>query len=315
MTLLYSFFKLIRWPNLVFITLTQFLFFFCIAVPVTAESIHPTREMILLFYVLCLSSVLIAAGGYIINDYFDLNIDLVNKPERMVVDKAISRRWAIFFHFVLSMSGILLGFYIGLQNGNWIIGFANIVAVVVLWFYSTYYKKRLLSGNLMISALTGWVVMVVYVHVAFHPAGDFFHTPSPDSAQKFLRLAFLYTAFAFIITLVREVVKDIEDIEGDRKYGCRTVPIVWGVDFAKIFAQTWLLILVVLLGVVVFYILNFKMWVSSFYSFFFVLLPSVYAFLQLRKALGTSDFSKISGLIKLIMLAGILSMVLYKYFG
>ena len=315
MTLLLSFLKLIRWPNLVFIALTQFLFFFCIAAPVTAESLHPTREMILLFYVLCLSSVLIAAGGYIINDYFDLNIDLVNKPERMVVDRSISRRWAIFFHFVLSMSGILLGFYIGLQNGNWLIGFANIVAVVVLWFYSTYYKKRLLSGNLMISALTAWVVLVVYIHVAFHPPGNGFHTPDAATFQKLLRLAFLYTAFAFIISLVREVVKDIEDIEGDRKYGCRTVPIVWGVDFAKIFAQTWLFILIALLGVVLFYILQLQLWVPVLYSFLLVFMPSVYAFFQLRKAVHTLDFSKLSRLIKLIMLAGILSMVLYKFFG
>jgi len=310
-----QFFKLIRWPNLLFIALTQYLFFYAVAIPVFDSSLFITRETRILFYILSFSSVLIAAGGYIINDYFDLNIDLVNKPERMVVDRSISRRWAIFFHFVLSMSGILLGFYIGLQNGNWLIGFANIVAVVVLWFYSTYYKKRLLSGNLMISALTAWVVLVVYIHVAFHPPGDGFHTPDAATAQKFLRLAFLYTAFAFIISLVREVVKDIEDIEGDRKYGCRTVPIVWGVDFAKIFAQTWLFILIALLGVVVFYILQLKLWVPAIYAFLFVFAPSVYAFFQLRKAVKTTDFTRLSRLIKLVMLAGILSMVLYKFFG
>jgi 4-hydroxybenzoate polyprenyltransferase len=315
MSLLLSFFRLIRWPNLLFIALTQCLFFFCVAVPVTAESLHPTRELHLLFYVLCVSSVLIAAAGYIINDYFDLNIDLVNKPDRMVVDRKISRRWAIFLHLIFSMTGILMGFYIGLQNGNWLIGISNIVAVLVLWFYSTYYKKRLLSGNLMISALTAWVVLVVYIHVSFHLPGDGFHQPSPESSMKLLRLAFLYAAFAFIITLVREVVKDIEDIEGDRKYGCRTVPIVWGIDFAKIFAKTWLIILILLLTIVFVYILKMNMWIPAFYNLLLVMVPSSYAFLLLRKSQTTAQFAKISRLIKMVMLTGILSMILYKYFG
>jgi len=315
MSNLLSFFRLIRWPNLLFITLTQCLFFYCVAVPVIAESAHPTRELNLLFYVLCASSVLIAAAGYIINDYFDLNIDLVNKPDRMVVDRMISRRWAILFHLILSMTGILMGFYIGLQNGNWLIGFSNIGAVLLLWFYSTYYKKRLLSGNLMISALTAWVVLVVYVHVSFHPSGDHFHQLSAQSAQKLLRLTFLYSAFAFIITLVREVVKDIEDIEGDRRYGCRTVPIVWGIDFAKIFAQTWFLILIVLLAGVFVYILQLKLWVPAFYNMLFVIVPSLYAYLLLRKSRLTSDYTRLSRLIKIVMLTGILSMMLYKYFG
>lgn len=315
MSLFFSFLRLIRWPNLLFIALTQCLFFYCIAVPVISESIHITRELHLLFYILCASSVLIAAAGYIINDYFDLNIDLVNKPKRMVVDRMISRRWAIFFHLILSMTGILMGFYIGLQNGNWLIGFSNFAAVLVLWFYSTYYKKRLLSGNLMISALTAWVVLVVYLHVSSYPAGDLIHQPSAESAQKFLRLTFLYSAFAFIITLIREVVKDIEDIEGDRKYGCRTVPIVWGIDFAKIFSQTWLLILIVLLGGVFVYLFQLKMWVPAGYNLITVLVPSWYAFFQLRKSRITSDYTRVSRLIKIVMLAGILSMLLYKYFG
>jgi 4-hydroxybenzoate polyprenyltransferase len=310
-----SFFKLIRWPNILFIALTQCLFYYCIAVPVTELVQHVSREQSILFYILCISSVLIAAAGYIINDYFDLNIDLVNKPDRMVVDRQISRRWAIFFHFVFSMTGILLGFYIGLQNGNWLIGLSNIFAVLLLWFYSTVYKKRLLTGNLLISLLTAWTIGVVYVHVAYYHSGDRFHQVPVELSQKFIRLTLLYASFAFIITLVREIVKDLEDMEGDRKYGCRTMPIIWGVDFSKIFAQVWLLILTVLLIIVLLYILQYRMWVPAVYNLFILILPSLLLLQRMRRSGTVADFARLSNWIKSLMLAGILSMVLFKFFG
>src|SRR5450432_3077132 len=109
MKLLGAFFRLIRWPNLVFITLTQFLFYFTIIIPgfKSSDFINTLRPSY--FYLLSLSCILIAAAGYIINDYFDLNIDRVNKPEKLVVEKLIKRRWAIVWHWVLSGLGILLG--------------------------------------------------------------------------------------------------------------------------------------------------------------------------------------------------------------
>ena len=315
MNALKDFLLLVRWKNLLFIALTQLLFFYGVAHPVLAGTQHLTRELNLLFWVLCISSVLIAAAGYIINDYFDLNIDLVNKPTRMVVDKGVSRRWAIFLHFVFSVTGILMGFYIGLQNGNWLIGIANTACVLVLWFYSTTFKKRLLVGNILISILTGWVVLVVYFFVVFHQPQNWFERIPVESLQKFLRLALLYSSFAFIITLVREVVKDIEDIEGDRKYGCRTMPIVWGTDFARVFAATWLVILLVLLLVVFFYILQFRMWVPAFYNLLMVLVPAAYCFYLLTKAKATTDYTYLSRWIKGVIFTGILSMLLFKIFG
>ena len=288
-----DFLRLVRWPNLLFIALTQILFFFGVAEPVLEGTDYLTRELYLLFWVLCASSVLIAAAGYIINDYFDLNIDLVNKPGRMVVDKSISRRWAIFLHLVFSVAGILLGFYIGLQNGNWFIGFANTIVVFVLWFYSTSFKKRLLIGNILISLLTGWTVLIVYFFLIFHRADILNHPLPADLIQKLLRLALLYTAFAFIITLIREVVKDIEDIEGDRRYGCRTMPIVWGTDFARFFAGTWQVFLLALLLVVLFYILQFQMWVPALYNLLLVVVPAAHCLRLLIRARATADYTRL----------------------
>ena len=310
-----DFFKLIRWPNLVFIALTQILFFYCVVQPVLyGDELHMPREYSVLFFILCLSSVFIAAAGYVINDYFDLNIDLVNKPERMVVDRSISRRWAIFFHMLFSFAGVLMGFYIGLQNGNWIIGFANTGCVFLLWFYSTTFKKKLLSGNIIISILTAWVVFVVYL-LTIHQQLDLLHMINNGSQQKLLRLAILYASFAFIITLIREVIKDIEDMEGDAKYGCKTMPIVWGVDFSKVFATIWLVILLVLLIIVLFYVLQFRMWIAAAYCLFLIVLPTAYSLNRLLKANTTKDFALLSKWIKAVIFTGILSMILFKFFA
>jgi 4-hydroxybenzoate polyprenyltransferase len=315
MKALTGFFTLIRWRNLLFILLTQVLFFYGVVEPVLFGGEYMPREFRILFYLLCIASILIAAGGYIINDYFDLNIDLVNKPERMVVDKIIKRRWAIFFHMFFSMAGILISFYIGLQSNNWFIGFANTICVMVLWFYSTTFKKKLLSGNILISLLTAWTVLVVYFFVSTYMGGVFSMQASTTAAQKLLRLALLYTSFAFIITLIREVIKDVEDMEGDRKYGARTMPIAWGVEFSKVFVMIWLMILLVLLLIVLFYILQFSMWVHAAYNAVLIIAPSFYVLRLLFKSKTTADFTRLSGLVKFIIFTGILSMVLFKFFG
>lgn len=315
MSAMLGFLKLVRWPNLLFILLTQVLFFYGVVEPVLFNGIYMPREFRILFYLLCLASILIAAAGYIINDYFDLNIDLVNKPSRMVVDKTVSRRWAIFLHMFFSMAGILISFYIGLQSNNWFIGFANIVCVVVLWFYSTTFKKKLLSGNILISMLTAWTVLVVYFFAHNYMGGLFREQTTEAASHKLLRLALLYTSFAFIITLIREVVKDVEDMEGDRKYGCRTMPIVWGVEFSKVFVSIWMIILLALLLIVLFYILQFSMWVPAAYNFLLIIVPAAYALFLLMKSKTSLEFGRLSTWIKVVIFTGILSMILFKFFG
>src|SRR6201991_1145837 len=161
-----AFFRLIRWPNLVFIFLTQWLFYYLILLPSFAPIPGFSFTLLLspgLFYLLSLSSVLIAAAGYIINDYFDLNIDRVNKPDRLVVEKIIKRRWTIIWHWILSTLGVLLGFYVSWKLRNPVVGLGNLGCVILLWFYSTTFKRKLLIGNVIISLLTAWVILVLYV--------------------------------------------------------------------------------------------------------------------------------------------------------
>jgi 4-hydroxybenzoate polyprenyltransferase len=312
---LLQFFRLIRWQNLLFIALTQYLFFFAIAEPVLDDYISFTRETYILFYVLCFSSVLIAAAGYIINDYFDLNIDTINKPEKLVVDHGIGRRWVMFFHFVFSMAGILMGFYIGLQNGNWFIGMAHSGVAILLWIYSTSLKKRAVIGNTLIALLTSWTLLVVYYFIVFNEQDGQGGSLYLLAVQKLFRIVILYAAFAFIISFIREIVKDMEDMDGDRRYGCKTMPIIWGIEVTKLVVSIFMILLLGLMLLAFIYILQLHMWLPGLYHALLILLPSIYTFKLLQKAKQTSDFSRLSIWIKMIMLSGILSMVLFRIFA
>jgi 4-hydroxybenzoate polyprenyltransferase len=310
-----AFFRLVRWPNLVFIFLTQALFYYFVLLPSFGGelafdgsnlTVHPALRPAL-FYLLTSSSILIAAAGYIINDYFDLNIDRVNKPDRLVVEKLIKRRWTIVWHWVLSGVGVLLGLYVSWKVRNPLVGLANLSCVFLLWFYSTTFKRKLLIGNILISVLTAWVILVLYV-CEFKLPGLADATYEHIVARIF-KFAIVYSGFAFIISLIREVVKDIEDMEGDARYGCRTMPIVWGVNVAKVFAATWLVVLFGALVVIEFYVLQRIQWFIAAYSVLFLDLPLLWVLRKLYSAQTKADYRLLSGVIKGIMLAGILSMV------
>src|SRR4028118_1652607 len=133
MKLLGAFLRLIRWPNLVFIAITQCLFYYCFIYERSAD--HPGVISLTpaLLSLLVLASLLIAAAGYIINDYFDLNIDKINKPSKIIVEKLIRRRWAIIWHLVFTGAGILLSFYVGYKMNNWFLGPVNLMSAVLLW--------------------------------------------------------------------------------------------------------------------------------------------------------------------------------------
>ena len=317
MKLLSSFLRLVRWPNLVFIALTQLLFYYCIIIPSLPASYQEQNFKLtpVLFYLLLTGSILIAAAGYIINDYFDINIDLVNKPEKMVVQKIIKRRWAIFFHLVLTLAGLALSWYVAI-NTSLLIIIANIFCTILLWVYSTTFKKKLLSGNIIISLLTAWTVFVLYfatnTSISLSPS-----SPSDIAAgmHRIYKFAALYAGFAFIISLIREVVKDIEDREGDARYNCKTMPIVWGVPAAKVFVGVWLVVLIGALSVVQFYVFQIGWWMSALYGFLMVILPLIWILSNFYKAQTTAQYHRISTMIKLVMLSGICSILLLKIYA
>jgi len=253
---------------------------------------------------------MIEVAGYIINDYFDLNIDRINKPEKLVVEKLIKRRWVIIWHLILSVIGIVIGFYIDIKTPTRFIGLANMGCVLLLFVYSISLKKKLLAGNILIALLTAWVVLVI----SFAETSNLLLYKGSYSVEKITRLTFLYAAFAFIISLVREVVKDMEDIEGDRKYGCTTMPIVWGLHVSKVFVAVWIIVLIALLVVIQVYVLQFGWYFSAFYCIVLVIAPLYWIFRRLMTAKTPRDFHKISTAVKMVMFTGILSMIFFRIF-
>ena len=309
MRLLAAFLRLIRLPNLIFIALAQALFQFCIYRNLYEGNI-PAGDM-RSFILLVLASVFIAAAGYIINDYFDINIDEVNKPRRMIVDKFIKRRWAIAWHFMLSISGVALTFFAVPFLSKWYLVLANIFCVALLWLYSTNFKKQLLVGNIVISLLTAWTILIIFFSKV--SAADALGMGEGNHAKLF-RIAVLYAAFAFISSLIREAIKDMEDMPGDERYGCRTMPITWGIHATKIYVAVWLIVLLAMLIAVQVYVLQFRWWLPVVYNLVLIILPLIYIFYLLFRARSTKEFHTLSSWIKGIMLTGILSMLFFYYY-
>jgi 4-hydroxybenzoate polyprenyltransferase len=309
--ILAAFFRLIRWPNLVFIALTQVLFEYCIyrkIYPHIVDNSGETKQ----FIFLVLASVVIAAAGYIINDYFDLNIDQVNKPSKVVVSVLINRRWVIFWHMFLSLLGLFFTVSALPIAQHWHLVLANFGSIILLWFYSTNLKKQLLIGNVLISLLTAWVLLIIFF--SKYPLQIRNVLLVDHDEVRFFRFTVLYASFAFIISLIREVIKDMEDMEGDRKYGCRTMPILWGVNASKVFVAVWIIVLIATIVIVQFYVLPFGWWHSALYCMLFVAAPLVWIFRKLFKAQSSEDFHKLSAVVKLVMFTGILSMIFFRFY-
>lgn len=270
--------KLIRFPNLAIIAITQLMTALFLIETNTLYTITNDPKLFLLI----LSTLLIASAGYLINDYYDIKIDYINKPERVVIGKHIKRRQVLIIHSIFNFIGIALGFFISW----WVLGI-NIIAAFFLWLYSNILKRLPLWGNLIVSALTGLSVYIIY----------FLYSSN-------LKLILMYAVFAFFISLIREIVKDLEDIEGDESFGCRTLPIAFGTPATK---KIIYLITLLFLGVVV---LVTKDW--NIFLPFFITLSIILGFLcaKIYMADKKTDYSKISSLAKVIMVIGICSMVL-----
>ena len=312
MGLIGAFIKMIRLPNLFFIALTQLLFH----ITVLDKILHPLGLGAVIegwnFIFLVGASVMIAAAGYIINDYFDINIDQVNKPKGNVVDAVIPRRWAMALHFILSGMGLLFSAYISWRTGLWYILLGNFICVLLLFGYSVSLKRKLLVGNIIISMLTAWVIIIICISEI--KIATQVSSAVSEASNKIIRIGILYAAFAFISSLIREAIKDIEDLQGDQKYGCRTMPIVWGVNATKVYVAVWLVVILALLVILQVYVFRFEWWWAMAYSIAFIIAPFGLLFFRLFKARTQKDYHLLSNWTKLVMLSGILSMIFFYFY-
>lgn len=302
--------RLIRWPNLLIIILTQVLVKYCLVSPYLAQAGLASQFTFLNFLILVFITVLLAAAGYIINDHFDLNIDRINKPSRMILDKLIEARQGILLHWILNGVAVLLGFYLAHRVGTLKLGLVFPIIAGLLWMYSARYKRSFMIGNVVVSLLSALVVLVVWLF-DYYLLHNLVNELPVDLTKLNVAVGF-YATFAFLVSLVREIVKDIEDIEGDTAAGCKTIPIRLGIRGAKNIALVLSLITMIVLAAGQYLLLQEGLKILFWYYLLPVQLLMINLLLQINKAMQPSDYRAPGKLAKIIMVAGILGMQLFS---
>lgn len=247
--------------------------------------------------ILILSTIFIAAGGYVINDYFDLKIDKINKPDEVILEKNIHRKAAILWHLFFSIAGLIGGIYLAYHYHHLSLSIIQLTSIFLLLIYSIILKKIFILGNISIALLAGLLPILPYIY-----SNIIFPQISIITTNALVSLS----AFAFFTTLIRELVKDIEDIEGDKNGGRQTVPVVWGFLASKIIVFFLLLLLVIfLIPFVVYYFIQ-KNYNAVIYHIFFLILPAIIGMILNILFQQPKQFRILSTLLKLIMLSGII---------
>lgn len=255
---------------------------------------------------LVLSTVLLAAAGYVINNIYDVATDSINKPNDVVVGKGISETVAFNIYIALNVSGVALGFLLSniIQRPT----FASLFILIasLLYFYATSLKQIMILGNFVVAALLAISVLIIGVFDLF-PA-----TTSENQAQMASLFSILtdYALFAFMINFIREIVKDIEDVNGDYNQGMNTLPIAIGINRAAKIALGFAIIAFILSALYSnTYFMQNKLYIVIFYAFATVLAPLLYFIVKIFSAKSQKDFHHLSTILKLILFFGILSIL------
>ncbi|WP_345052551.1 geranylgeranylglycerol-phosphate geranylgeranyltransferase [Hymenobacter glaciei] len=280
---------LVRWPNLLIMLL-------CLALVRAGLLLPrlPLRDSLLAarFGLLVWAALLVAAAGYIINDYYDVKIDAINRPDRLVIGRVVNRRMAMLAHMVLSGLGVLLAGWL-----HPVLGLVTLGTALLLWGYSARFKRVALVGNLSIATLTAALVLLPELQLQLE---------RNDSHS----VVWPYALAAFLLTMVREIVKDVEDMRGDAQHGCRTLPLVWGVARTKWVTGFFLASLALLTLGATGRLFVGGHWPLGLWLTLLVLLPMAQLARLLIRADRRRHFRHLSTFCKGIMLAGVLSMAL-----
>lgn len=311
-----AFFRLIRWRNLLIVFLTQWFIWCCVVVPMKAWNGVPLFLDAPHFLLLSLSTILIAAAGYIINDYFDVRIDIINRPGKVIIGRLISRRWAIALHTLLNVIGLLIAVYLGWQLHNFRVISIQLACTILLWFYSTTFKRQFVTGNIAVALLTALTVLILAVfEPALYPYINFtyFIEEQGRALVNPFGVIAVYTYFAFMLTWMREIVKDMEDFKGDAEDGCVTMPIRIGL----LQSSRWVIFLGILavapLMVAAFRLFAGAWMVLGIYIVLALVLPLVLLMIRLPRKATQQHYALMSRWLKIIMLAGIASLLLYYF--
>jgi len=311
---------LIRWQNLLMVILTMVLMRYAVLAPLISRMAlsNGTGQEIPMslqfpwydFIVLVAATVFITAGGYVINDYFDIKTDLINKG-KVIVGTKIPRRMAMMWHNIFNIAGVAAGFYISYKAGYIWLGTLFLIVSGLLYFYSASYKRQFLIGNIIVALLTAMVPMLV-VFYEWPALYKFYKLDAVSFPQINIILYWVggFALFAFLTNLTREIIKDVEDFEGDVAYGRNTVPVVIGILSAKIVSSCLIVITIILLYLVWHFFINDT--VTLIYITVAIVIPLLLVIYKIIKSSERAQLHRASSLMKVVMITGVLYSVVVK---
>ena len=305
--------RLVRWPNLLIILLTQLAVWWCVILPLRALDIAllltPVR-----FALLCFSTLLIAAAGYIINDYFDIRIDAINKPDKVILDKIIPRRKAILAHVILNGLALVSAALVAVpaHHPEWLL--LQMLCIILLWKYSTTWKRQFMTGNIVVALMTALTVLALMI---YEPAttryNGFVWETKTGAAYNPAFVISVLSLFAFLLTWIREIIKDMEDFDGDVAEGCVTMPVRLGMSATKRFVAALTGITILFLAAICLLLSRgiFTAKMLGGYLVIALILPLLWCLKTLFKIASKAHYTTLSRRLKIIMVLGIFSLVLY----
>lgn len=298
--------RIFRLPNLMMVAATMYLMRWSVIKPLLGVYHFDLQISELSFLGLVLSTVFITAAGYVINDYHDIRADKINKPGKVVVDLHLSRRMALLLHWLLNFAGVTAGVVFSiLYHVPWMMLIFTGVPLL-LWYYSIRLKHVLLVGNLAVSILTATVPMLVILFEYPLLARKYRYDPEffPQGLHAILIWIGAFAFFAFITSLIREIVKDAQDVNGDKEQNSNTLPISFGLAKTKGVIVALIAIAVLVLGF--FFLTYLRDWISLAYYVLALLLPFAFLIIKTLSSSDNRDFNFLSHWVKLIMLLGLL---------
>ena len=322
------FLKLVRYPNLIIIAVTMVLMRYCIIQPILSTYRLDLEFPFISFSGLILAVILIAAAGYLINDYFDLQIDTVNHPDKVIIGKHIKAAKALNIYYVMNICALVISFFISYKVNNISLFIVFPITIGLLWFYSTIYKRQLLTGNILISLIVSFVPILVALFDISTVAKNN-HEYLIAYKIKF-DVIFIwigaFALFAFLVNLVREIIKDTEDFKGDSLNGRNTLPVAAGLTVTKAIIINLTVIILLLLGFIFYKYLRFSYnydasgmitnitfdVVTFLYFLILVFIPFFIFIYYVIIAKEKKQYTVASKILKLVMITGILFAIVVR---
>ena len=312
---MYKYLALTRYYNLIFIVFIQLTIRQTVLMPILQKYGFDIAPVDFATWLLILATVLIAAGGYVINDYFDIKIDAINRPEKQIVNNTVSKQSAMRFYQILTALGVVSGLASAHLSQSYTLAFIFVIVPGLLWFYSASYKRQFLTGNLAVSFLAAFTVLIVAINEVKLLQNEYgnllFETRLPADLYAW---AGGFAFFSFFLTFVREIIKDIQDIHGDTEMECRTIPIVWGIKKTKILIYILVISILVALLTANHYFIHFEGTLTTRYLLFGLMAPLlIVVALLIFSENNQQAIHQASAMAKFVMLTGILYGFIFYY--